>query len=95
MQNEQVNFFEIMTLSIDSIGPAIRVKHFNADMTAWEDKADMVTFRYDSTSNDKMFFGGLTFNMSKPDSMIIGVRFKMNDGSRSEKFINCRKVELK
>ena len=95
MQNDQVNFLEIMTLSIDSIGPAVRVKHFNADMTAWEDKADMVIFRHDSTSAGKFFFGGLTFMKPTEDSLNIGIRFKASDGSRSEETINCRRVELK
>ena len=64
-------------------------------MTAWEDKADMVTFRYDSTSADVIYFGGLTFDMKFEDAMKIGVKFKMKDGSRNVKYMNCRRVELK
>jgi len=94
MQEGKVNFFEIMTLSIDSIGPAVRVKHFNADMTGWEDKADMVTFRYDSTVAGEMFFGGLRFSSPTEDSLKIGVRFKKSDGTRDEKFINCQRVKI-
>ncbi|MGH8015017.1 MAG: DUF6265 family protein [Candidatus Zixiibacteriota bacterium] len=95
MNDDKVSFFEIMTLSLDSVGPAIRVKHFNADMTGWEDKADMVTFRFDSTSNDQLFFGGLIFKKPAPDSLNIGVRFKKSDGTTREEYINCRKVEIK
>ena len=94
MSEDKVNFFEIMNITIDSIGPALRVKHFNADMTGWEDKADMVTFRYDSTSGGQLFFGGLTFMHPSEDSLRIGIHFKKSDGSTKEEFINCKKVVL-
>jgi hypothetical protein len=91
----KVSFFEIMSLSIDSLGPAVKVKHFNSDMTAWEEKADMVTFRYDSANADRIFFGGLSFSKPANDSLRIGVTFKMKDGTTREEFIHCKKVELK
>ncbi len=95
MKDDKVSFFEIMSLSIDSLGPAIRVKHFNADMTGWEDKAEMVTFRYDSTSNGQLFFGSLRFKRPAEDLLNISVRFKKSDGSTNEQFINCQRIELK
>lgn len=94
LKNDKVSFYEIMSLSIDSIGPAVRVKHFNADMTGWEDKAEMVTFRYDSTSAGQLFFGGLRFSKPAEDSLRIGVTFKKSDGTKREEFINCQRVEL-
>jgi hypothetical protein len=94
IQNDQVGFFEIMSLSIDSLGPAVRVKHFNADMTAWEDKAVMVTFRYDSTFGNHLFFGGLNFSSPSEDSLKIGISFKKADGSTREEILDFVRVEL-
>lgn len=94
MNDDKVNFFEIMTITIDSIGPALRVKHFNADMTGWEDKADMVTFRYDSTAANQIFFGGVRFLRPSKDSLLITVNFKTKDGGIKEELIRCRRVEL-
>lgn len=94
MKNGQLNFIEIMTLSIDSMGPAVRVKHFNADMTAWEDKAEMVTFRYDSSSANQHFFSGLRFTRPSDDSLQIGATFKNPDGSTLEEMFNFKRVNF-
>lgn len=94
IKGDQVAFFEIMNITIDSIGPALRVKHFNADMTGWEDKAEMVTFRYDSSSSGQHYFGGLRFLMPAADSLVIGVTFKSSDGSKHEEHIKCQKVAI-
>lgn len=93
-QNDKANFFELMTITIDSLGPALRVKHFNADMTGWEDKAEMVTFRYDSTSANQVFFGGVRFLRPSKDSLLITMSFKTKDGGSKEELIRCRRVEI-
>jgi len=95
VKDDKVNFFEMMSITVDSIGPALRVKHFNADMTGWEDKAEMVTFRYDSTSSSQVFFGGIKFMKPSRDSLLISVSFKTKDGGTKEELIRCRRVDIK
>ncbi len=95
VKGDNVSFFEMMSITIDSVGPALRIKHFNADMTGWEDKAEMVTFRYDSTSSNQVFFGGVKFLRPSKDSLLISVSFKNKDGGSKEELIRCRRVEIK
>jgi len=94
IQNDKANFYELMTITIDSLGPALRVKHFNADMTGWEDKTEMVTFRYDSTSGNQLFFDGLTFIKPVQDSLQISVPIKNTDGTTSEEMFNFKRVDF-
>ena len=84
-----------MTITIDTVGPVLRVKHFNSDMTGWEDKTEMVTFRYDSTSANQIFFGGVRFLKPSKDSLLISVSFKTKDGGTKEELIRCRRVDIK
>jgi len=95
INDDKVNFLEIMTITIDTVGPVLRVKHFNSDMTGWEDKTEMVTFRYDSTSANQIFFGGVRFLKPSKDSLLISVSFKTKDGGTKEELIRCRRVDIK
>ena len=40
---------------------SLKVKHFNADFTAWEEKSDFVQFRLVKLEDDALHFGGLSF----------------------------------
>ena len=84
-----------MTITIDTVGPVLRVKHFNSDMTGWEDKTEMVTFRYDSTFANQVFFGGVKFLRPSKDSLLISVSIKTKNGGTREELIRCRRVEVK
>ena len=44
--NDEVKFYELMVLSIIDSGPTLRLKHFNADMTGWEEKDKVITFAF-------------------------------------------------
>jgi hypothetical protein len=94
IQEGKVSFTELMMLSVDSIGPAVRIKHFNGDFTAWEDKAEMVTFRYDSTVAGEMFFSGLRFFHPGKDSLAVGVMMGKSDSTASELLFKYERVEF-
>ncbi len=94
IQNDKVRFYELMTLILDSLGPAIRVKHFNADMTSWEDKTKMVTFRFDSTSGNQFFFEGQTYMRPSPDSLRIVLSIKQTDGTISEEKFEFKRFDF-
>jgi len=94
MLKDKVQFYELMTITIDSLGPAIRVKHFNADMIGWEDKTEMVTFRYDSTSGNKFFFDGQTYIKPSQDSLKIVLSIKQTDGTISEEMFKFKRIDF-
>ena len=86
-----VQFYELMTLVPDSAGPQMRLKHFNADLTGWEEKGEVVEFRFESASEKKAKWGGLTYERIAEDSLRITVTFTHGDQPPTEEVITCRK----
>jgi len=60
-EDKGVSFYELMTITVDDGTLSLKVKHFNADFTAWEDKADFVNFRLVKMDADALHFAGLSF----------------------------------
>lgn len=61
LRDGETVFYEFMLLEADDEGFALKLKHFSADFTAWEEKADHVRFPLESVAPDRADFGGLTF----------------------------------
>ena len=59
--DDGVSFYELLQLTVQDNTLSLKVKHFNADFTAWEDKADFVNFRLVKKEEDALHFGGLSF----------------------------------
>ena len=88
----EVSFYEIMTLvPNDNNGYDMNLKHFNADMTGWEEKDDVVTFSYLESAANKLILNGLSYERTADDSLVIKVSMKTRDGEIDEIIINCVK----
>lgn len=59
--DDGVTFYELLLLSVEDDTLSLKVKHFNADFTAWEDKADFVDFRLVKIEENALHFSGLSF----------------------------------
>ena len=59
--DEGVSFYEILLLTEEEGSLSLKVKHFSADFTAWEEKGDYVDFRLVKKDEDALHFGGLSF----------------------------------
>jgi len=59
--DDGVAFYELLLLSVEDGTLTLKVKHFNPDFSAWEDKADYVSFRLVKKDDDALHFGGLSF----------------------------------
>lgn len=94
-------FTEHMYLVEQGDSPALKLKHFNADLAGWEDKAGMVTFRLLELKPCAAFFRGLTLRCEGTDQLVVAVRmnsdkpeaeeliFRFNRAARSEGFLDC------
>ena len=82
-----LNFYEFMTIDSDGL----KLKHFNPDMTGWEEKDDYLTFRFDEQMPGKIVFKGLSFERVDDDAMRISLKMKRGDESFTEVF-NMRRV---
>jgi len=67
--DDGVTFYEILLLSVEDGTLSLKVKHFNPDFSAWEDKPDYVEFRLVKREKDALHFGGLSFYKRDDDSM--------------------------
>jgi hypothetical protein len=70
----------------------LKVKHFSADFTAWEDKEDYVTFRLVRVEPDAVHFSGISFYSVSDDE--IHTYLALHDGDKvwEEKLV-YRRVE--
>ncbi|MBU0983864.1 MAG: hypothetical protein KKA42_08340 [candidate division Zixibacteria bacterium] len=91
--DNQVRFYEIITITPDSTGPLMKVKHFNPDLTGWEEKDESVVFPFVSGGNRRAQFGGLTYERTDDSSLSITVTISHKDGTTSQQIINCKKMD--
>ncbi len=80
--DDGVAFYELLLLSIEDGSLSLKVKHFNADFTAWEEKADYVDFRLVKKDDDALHFGGISFYRRGNDSMDGYIVMKSGDEVR-------------
>lgn len=63
-----IRFTEHLYLMEEEGTLVLRLKHFNADLTGWEEKDDMLTFRLVALEPCAAYFQGLTLRCADPDS---------------------------
>jgi len=67
--DEGVSFYELLELRVEDGTLSLKVKHFNADFTAWEEKSEFIDFRLVKLEKDALHFGGLSFYRRDDDSI--------------------------
>lgn len=90
--NGEVLFYELITIVQAGDTLEYRIKHFNSDMTAWEEKNQMMTFRLASAGGNIWNFGGLTLTRVGADQMTIMVRIPDERGRPTELKFEFRRV---
>ena len=79
-----VLFYEIFVLTEHEGSLVLRLKHFNPDMTGWEDKEEMVRFRLAHVEPGLIQFNSLTYRLETEDTMRIHVAVRQRDGKLEE-----------
>lgn len=78
-REDQPQFYEFMIIDVAEGGLRMRLKHFNPDFTAWEDREQWTTFEPVSVSADRIVFNGLTIVREGEDRMMMTVRIRTGD----------------
>jgi hypothetical protein len=86
-------FYELVMVAEVGGSLEYRVKHFNPDMTGWEEKAQVVRFPLVAAEKDAWYFDGLTIRRTGADSVTHFVRIGAKDGSRREASFSYRRVK--
>ncbi len=80
----EVLFYEVFALTEHEGSLVLRLKHFNGDMTGWEDKEEMVRFRLVHVEPGLIQFNSLTYRLETDNRMLIHVAVRQNDGELEE-----------
>jgi hypothetical protein len=86
-------FYELVTIVQQGDTLVYRLKHFNADLTGWEDTGEVVEFPLVTVENDAVHFDGLSFTRIGSDRMRAVVRVAMDDGRSTEFGFNYRRAK--
>lgn len=94
---ETIRFTEHLYLMEEEGTLVLRLKHFNADLTGWEDKDGMVTFRLIAIEDCAAYFRSLTLRCDQRDDgregLLAAVRMKSADGAVSELIFRFQRME--
>jgi hypothetical protein len=85
--DNKVRFYEIMTVTIDSAGPVLRIKHFNPDLTGWEEKDEVMAFPHLSQTTTSITFDGLGYELLPDSTLRITIQLKAD----RQVVMDCRK----
>ena len=80
--DSKVVFYELETIIEVEGSLVLKLKHFNADITGWEEKDETVDFRLVKVTRDKIFFEGFTIERISPDE--INMYVVVDEGGKKE-----------
>jgi hypothetical protein len=89
---DAVVFYQFLTIVEEGGSLALKLKHFNPDLSGWEEKDRHVTFRLVRVTPTDAFFGGLTFRRVGNDRLQIFLAQRMSDGAVREQTFDLQRV---
>ncbi len=89
--DDGVAFYELLLITVDDGTLSLKVKHFNADFSAWEEKPDFVEFRLVKIDEDALHFSGLSFYKRGDGTMDAYIVMRSADGIREEQLVFNRR----
>jgi hypothetical protein len=85
-------FYEFMTFVEVEGSLMLRIKHFNPDMTGWEEKDKTVDFKFVAKKDGAVYFSGLTFMPTGKNSATIYLAMRNKDGAVREEVFNFKRA---
>ncbi len=79
----QATMYELFLIVAEGESLVLKLKHFNADLSAWEEKAEHVSFSLVKLDEGVVFFDGLTYRRKGPDLIQVYLALS-RDGEVSE-----------
>ena len=92
MGDEAVGFYELLLLVEEEGSLSLKVKHFNPDFSAWEDREEYVDFRFVRADDDVIHFSGISFYRMSRNEIHAWIRMRNGDQISEEKLV-YRRVE--
>ena len=76
VKDGKVVFYELLTLTERNGGVVLRLKHFNADLTGWEEKAQVLEFPLIKITPTEAHFTSMVFRHATPDAFTVTLRMR-------------------
>jgi hypothetical protein len=73
-RKEDIWFYELIAIRPDGTSISYCLRHFNSDLTAWEEKNEVRCFPLIARERDAWYFDGLTVRRESDDAMVVAVR---------------------
>lgn len=90
--NGGIQFTEHLYL-VEHVGSLVlRLKHFNPDLTGWEERDDMLTFRLVDIEPCAAYFASLTLRCDGDDGLVAAVQIRSKDGAANELIFRFRRT---
>ncbi|MDO7083674.1 DUF6265 family protein [Pseudocolwellia sp. AS88] len=91
--NNEVQFYEIETISEEEDTLVFRLKHFHKNLKGWEEKDITVDFVLVKVTKNKVYFNGLTLEKISNNEINLYVAIEDNGNTTEEKF-TYKRVKL-
>lgn len=91
-RDDQVLFYEIMIAVEDEGSVSLKLKHFDSNLTGWEEKDGMVTFQLVKANEDSIWFEGLTYHKQEEDTLQGYIAIRQKDGNITENSFTLYRV---
>lgn len=84
-------FYEFITVAEDKGTLIVKLKHFNPDLSGWEEKDKTVDFKFVKKDKNRMYFEGQTFEFIGKTALNIYVAIKQKDGQILEEIFRYKR----
>ncbi len=91
MKGDQVSFYELVIIVEQEDSLSLKLKHFNNDLTGWEERDEVVTFRLAKIEEDAIHFSGLSFYHINDDEFHAYLALHREGKTREEKLVYRRR----
>jgi hypothetical protein len=86
-------FYELLTIVEEKGSLMLRLKHFNPDLTGWEEKLKTIDFPLVAKSDGAVHFDGMSFHPKGNDALTVYLAIHQKDGTmREEAFAYKRRA---
>jgi ketosteroid isomerase-like protein len=93
VKDGKIVFYELLTVVEEKGSLLLRLKHFNPDLTGWEEKQKTVDFPLVALSKGAIHFEGMSFHPQGDDTMTVYLALRGKDGDVREATFTYTRVK--
>jgi Domain of unknown function (DUF6265) len=85
-------FYELLTIVEENGSLRLRLKHFNPDLTGWEEKLKTIDFPLVAKADGALHFDGMSFHPEGSDALTVYLAINQKDGSVREETFTYKRM---